>query len=93
MIRSFRDRESRRIARGEYSSRFPVSTQKRARLCIERIHSVHHPADLSSFPSMRFKKLSGKHQEIYSVRVNDQYRVCFGWVDGFAVNVELVDYH
>ena len=93
MIRSFRDSETQRIAHGEFSRRFPVSIQKRARLCIERIHSVHHPADLRAFPAMRFKKLSGARRDIYSVRVNDQYRICFGWIDGFALNVELVDYH
>ena len=42
---------------------------------------------------MRVKKLRGAPSDIYSVRVNDQYRVCFEWVDGFAINVELVDYH
>ncbi len=93
MIRNFRDAETKRIARGDFSRRFPAAIQKRARLCLERIHSANHPVDLRSFPAMRLKKLSGALRDIYSVRVNDQYRVCFEWVDGFAVNVELVDYH
>ena len=42
---------------------------------------------------MRLKKLKGALRDVYSVRVNDQYRICFAWLDGFAHNVELVDYH
>jgi proteic killer suppression protein len=93
MIKSYRDAETERIARGGYSRRFPATIQKRARLCIERIHSARHPADLRFFPGMRLKKLKGELRDIYSVRVNDQYRVCFEWVSGSVVNVELVDYH
>ncbi len=93
MIRSYRDAETERIAGGVFSRRFPVAIQKRARLCLERIHSVHHPADLRFFPAMRLKKLKGAMRDVYSVRVNDKYRICFEWLDGFAVNVELVDYH
>ena len=93
MIKSFRDRETRRIALGGFSIKFPPAIQKRARQCIERINSANHPADLRFFPAMRLKKLKGAQSEIYSVRVNDQYRICFEWSDGFAKNVELLDYH
>jgi len=62
-------------------------------MCIERINSAHHPADLRAFPAMRLKKLKGAMRHLYSVRVNEQYRVCFEWVDGGAIGVELTDYH
>ena len=93
MIRSFRDRETERIARGEFSRRFPPAVQKRARLCLERIESVIHPMDLRAFPAVRIKRLKGKRKARYSVRVNDQYRICFAWTGRYAIDVELVDYH
>lgn len=49
--------------------------------------------DLRVPPGSRLEKLSGDRQGQYSIRVNDQYRICFSWADGGAENVELVDYH
>jgi toxin HigB-1 len=93
MIGSYRDRETRKIAQGQYSKRFPVEIQARARLCLERISAAAHPADLAAFPAMRLKKLAGTSSHVYSVRVNRQYRICFEWRDGQAVSAALTDYH
>jgi proteic killer suppression protein len=93
MIKSYRNSETQKIFRGEYSRRFPISIQHRARLCLERLSAAIHPADLKAFPSMRLKRLSGSRQSLYSIRVNRQYRICFEWIEGYAENVELIDYH
>jgi len=52
-----------------------------------------HPNDLAVFSAMRLKRLSGTKKHLYSVRVNDQYRVCFEWTEDNAANVEITDYH
>jgi proteic killer suppression protein len=93
MIRNFRDRETRYIAQGIRSKRFPVAIQPRARQCLERINAMHHPADLRAFPAMRLEQLKGALAGCYSIRVNRQFRIVFGWMDGSATDVELTDYH
>lgn len=93
MIKSFRDRETRCIAPGEYSSRFPVQIQRRAKMCLDKLRAMESVSELQSFQSLRLKKLRGNRKGQFSIRVNRQYRVCFEWVDGYAVNVELTDYH
>jgi proteic killer suppression protein len=49
--------------------------------------------DLSNWKGLRFEKLKGNRKDQYSIRINDQYRICFGWMDGDAIDVEIVDYH
>ncbi|MFT5140805.1 MAG: proteic killer suppression protein [Rhodothermales bacterium] len=93
MIKSFRDRETRCIALGEYSSRFPVQIQHRAKMCLDKLRAMESVSELQSFQSLRLKKLRGNRKGQFSIRVNRQYRVCFEWVEGYAVNVELTDYH
>jgi len=93
MIRSYRDSETQKISQGRVSRRFPVSIQKRARLCLERLDAAFHPGDLNAFPAMRLKRMPGSSKHLYSIRVNRQYRICFEWKDGCPENVELVDYH
>lgn len=57
------------------------------------IDAARDVEDLRVPPGNRLEKLSGDREGQYSIRVNDQYRVCFSWSDGGAENVELVDYH
>ena len=57
------------------------------------IDAARDVEDLRVPPGNRLEKLSGDRDGQYSIRVNDQYRVCFSWSDGGAENVELVDYH
>jgi proteic killer suppression protein len=93
MIRSFNDKETERISKGVFSRRFPADIQKRTKALIDRIQSANALEDLMKPPSLRFKKLRGTRKEQYSIRVNDQFRICFSWIDGDATNVELTDYH
>lgn len=58
-----------------------------------RLDAATQLNDLAAIPGNRFKKLAGDRAGQYSIRVNDQYRICFKWNDGKAADVELVDYH
>ena len=93
MIRSFRSRETEHIFEEEFSAKFPTSIQKRVKMCLDRIHAATSPGDLLFFRSMRLEKLSGNRRGQYSVRVSRKYRICFSWIDRYAVKVELTDYH
>ena len=93
MIKSFTDRETERIFRGQRSKRFPAELQPRARICLERLAAATHPSDLAAFRSMRLKRLKGDLHHLYSLRVNDQYRIVFAWTREGAENVRLLDYH
>ncbi len=93
MIRSFRDRDSERLFHGWPAKRLPGDIQCRARMRLERIDAATTLEDLCEPPSHRLEALSGKRQGQYSIRINDQWRVCFEWHDGNAYEVEIVDYH
>jgi proteic killer suppression protein len=93
MIRSFRDKETERIAKGWFSKRFPADIQERAKALIDRLGSAKSLDEMKRPSSLRFKKLRGRRQGQYSIRVNHQYRICFAWIEGYVINVELTDYH
>jgi proteic killer suppression protein len=77
MIRNFRDRETARIARGEYSRRFPVDIQRRTKMCLDKLRVAESLQELEPFRSLRLEKLRGNRKGQYSIRVNRQYRICF----------------
>ncbi|MDQ3541798.1 MAG: type II toxin-antitoxin system RelE/ParE family toxin [Chloroflexota bacterium] len=91
MIVRFRDRDTERLASGAHVRRFSGIAERAER----RIIQVTVATSLSdlSLPGLRLERLKDKRAGQYSVRVNDQYRVCFEWIDGEAVNIELGDYH
>ena len=93
MIRSFKDRETEKIFLDQYSKSFPVEIQKRAKACLDRLNAAFIPKDLMAHRSHRLEKLKGKRKGQYSIRVNKQYRISFAWIDRYAINVELTDYH
>lgn len=93
VIKSFEDRETRRVFEGMRSTRFPVEIPARARVCLERLEAMTHPSDLAAFRSMRLKRLKGALRGKFSLRVNDQYRIVFDWRGEGAENVRLLDYH
>lgn len=93
MIRSFADRDTERLWAREHVRRFPGDlrrTMLRKLLVLDGAISLE---DLRIPPGNRLEKLRGDRSGQYSVRVNDQWRVCFRWVDGNAEDVEIVDYH
>jgi proteic killer suppression protein len=71
----------------------PASLHQKAANLLDRISAATNPSDLRIPNSSRLEKLTGDRAGQWSVRINDQYRVCFRWVDGQAIGVEIVDYH
>jgi len=92
LIRSFRDRDTRALYEGRYVRRFDsFASQAERRLQI--LDSATNLRDLASLPSNRFEALLGERKRQYSIRINQQWRICFEWrLDG-PHNVEIVDYH
>jgi proteic killer suppression protein len=93
MIKSFADREAERIFRRQDSRRFSSEVQRKARIKLEILDAAEALHDLRIPPSNHLEKLIGDRQGHYSIRINNQWRICFVWQDGNAYRVEIVDYH
>jgi toxin HigB-1 len=93
MIKSFRDRETEKVFRREFSRRLPQQVQRAALRRLTYLHAAKALADLLVPSSNRLEALSGDRLGQYSIRINDQWRVCFEWLENDAYNVEIVDYH
>jgi toxin HigB-1 len=91
--KSYRDKEAEALAHGRFSRRFPAEIQHRAKMRLDRIEAAVELDDLRVPPSHRLELLKGDRAGQYSIRINDQWRVCFDWRDGNAYDVEIVDYH
>ena len=93
MIRTFADKEAARIAAAEVSRRLPGDIQPVARRKLRMLDSAASLEDLRMPPANRLEALKGDRKGQHSIRINDQWRVCFRWKDGDAFDVEIVDYH
>ncbi len=93
MIRSFRDRKVEAIALGKAPKGFPSDVVASARRKLKWLDAATALRDLASPPGNRLEALSGDRQGQHSIRINDQWRICFRWSDGGADDVEIVDYH
>lgn len=93
MIRSFGDRETERLFAGHFSRRLPHDIQRIARRKLLQLDAATRIETLRVPPANRLEALSGDRKGEYSIRINDQWRVCFVWRDGNAYDVEIVDYH
>jgi len=93
MIRSFRDAETKKVFDRRFSQRLPVDIQSVALRKLRMLANAHDVIDLRSPPGNRLERLSGERAGQYSIRINDQWRVCFAWRDGDAYEVEICDYH
>lgn len=93
MIKSFADKETEKLFERRFSRRLPPDIQTVARRKLEILDAAESLSDLTMPPSNRLEKLSGDRQAQYSLRINDQWRICFEWQDGNAYRVEIVDYH
>jgi proteic killer suppression protein len=93
MIHSFRCRETRRILEGDYSRKFPKSIQRVALRKLIQLEIADCLADLRTPPGNRLEALKGKRDGFYSIRVNQQWRLCFRWTTEGACDVEILDYH
>jgi toxin HigB-1 len=92
VIRSYRDSETARIARREHSRRF-AAIERVALRKLRQLDSATSLQDLQSPPGNRLEALKGERAGQYSIRINDQFRICFEWRDNAAHGVEIVDYH
>jgi proteic killer suppression protein len=93
VIESFASRETEKIFLGIVSKKFPRNIQRIARRKLIYLDEAEDLRDLRSSPGNRLEKLIGDRAGKYSIRINDQWRICFDWVNGKAKNVEIVDYH
>ncbi len=92
MIRSFKSSAAKAIFEGRRSKTFDRIAAVTERK-LNQIHAASTLSDIGLFPGNRLEALSGARKGQHSIRVNDQYRICFEWRDGDAFDVEIVDYH
>ena len=94
MIVSYRDRRTGEFAGGARVKAFS-GIERSARLKLDRLEAATSLKDLAALPGNRFEALGGDRKDQYSIRINDQWRICFTWPKGSPgpVNVEIVDYH
>jgi proteic killer suppression protein len=93
VIRSFRDRETERLFRRERSRALPRDQQRVALRKLVQLDAAAALADLRVPPGNRLEPLRGDRTGQHSIRVNDQWRICFRWREDGAHDVEIVDYH
>ncbi len=93
MIKSFRDAETERLWNEERSRRIPAGLHKAALKKLQMLNAAGELGDLALPPGNRLERLKGDREGQHSIRINDQYRVCFVWHEGNAYSVEITDYH
>jgi len=94
LILSYRDRRTRGFALGKRVKALS-GIERPARLKLDRLEAALALRDIAVLPGNRFESLKGNRKGQYSIRINDQWRICFDWIDGASgpSNVEIVDYH
>ena len=93
MIRSYKDATTEMVASGKAPKGFPADILKVAIRKLTMLDAAHVLDDLRSPPGNRLEALKGDRAGQHSIRINDQWRICFIWNDGGVDNVEIVDYH
>lgn len=93
MIRSFRSKDTARIWDETYARTIPRDIQRRTLLKLQILNAATELRDLAIPSSNRLEALKGNRRGQWSIRVNDQWRICFRWTPPDACDVELVDYH
>jgi proteic killer suppression protein len=93
MIRTFRNRETEKIFKREYSKKLPSDIQQIALRKLRMLNRSINLNDLRIPPANRLEKLKGEREGQYSIRINDQWRICFEWYGNDSFKVEIIDYH
>jgi toxin HigB-1 len=93
MIRSFRCADTEKVFKRQFVRKFSHDIQQRAFMRLNAIDAAVNLEDLRLPPSNRLEALKGDRKGQHSIRINDQWRICFVWRDGHAEQVEIVDYH
>lgn len=93
MIRSFRNRDTERVFHRERVGKFALPLRQSSLRKLLLLDAAESLDDLRMPPANRLEKLAGDREGQYSIRINDQWRICFRWEEGNAFDVEIVDYH
>ena len=93
MIKTFKCKEAEKIWNEEFSKKLPHDIQKKALQKLRMLNISSSLEDLKVPPSNHLELLSGNRQGQYSIRINDQYRICFRWLDNHSFDVEITDYY
>jgi proteic killer suppression protein len=93
MIKTFKSKETEKIFARQRSRKLPQEIQQVAYRKLRMLNNAIDINDLRVPPANRLEKLMGDRDGQYSIRINDQWRICFDWSNGDAMNVEIVDYH
>ena len=93
MVNRFRHDDAQRLFAGDPVRRLPPDIQRRARVRLQRVVAAAALTDLRVPPSHRLEALRGNREGQYSIRINDQWRVCFIWTGQGAMEIEITDYH
>jgi toxin HigB-1 len=93
MIQNFKDKETQKIFERKRSRKLPSDIQQVALRKLRMLNRAETLQDLRVPPANRLERLVGDRDGQYSIRINDQWRICFSWQDGDALDVEIVDYH
>ena len=93
MIRSFHDADTEKVFKRQFVRKFPHDIQQRAFKRLNAIDAAVKLEDLRLPPSNQLEALKGDRKGQHSIRINDQWRICFVWRSGHAEQVEIVDYH
>ncbi len=92
-MRQFRDRATEHLFEGTHVRKLPPDIQRRARMRLQRVVAAAVLSDLRVPPSQRLEALSRDRAGQHSIRINDQWRICFTWTDEGAMEIEVTDYH
>ena len=93
MIRAFKDKEAEKVFSGRFSKKLPHDIQRIAERKLIMLHRSVNLTDLRIPPSNRLEALKGNRKGLQSIRINDQWRICFEWREDGVYEVEIVDYH
>ncbi|MFO7558476.1 MAG: type II toxin-antitoxin system RelE/ParE family toxin [Desulfobacterales bacterium] len=93
MIKSFRDKETEKIFNRYFSKKFPSDIQHQARRKLLMLDAAPEIIALRIPPGNRLEALKGDRKGQHSIRINEQWRICFKWKSGYAYDVEITDYH
>ena len=93
MIKSFRDKDTEKIFKRQYVKKFPLAFHRAALRKLRMINRAQDLNDLRVPPGNKLKAFKGRRKGQHSIRINDQWRICFVWKDKDAFDVEITDYH
>jgi len=93
MIKTFGDKESEKIWNGVLSKKLPNEIQNVARRKLRMLNNAQDVNDLRIPPANRLEKLKGNLEDYYSIRINNQWRIIFQWLNNDSYNIKIIDYH